>query len=90
MKVLVESILPVDTPRFGIRIWKQEDKLDSINWEESNAITETVYALSNETGEPLGLCQAILKLDHVNAVEVRRRFSDGSLGAGCVAYRDWT
>lgn len=94
MNLLLESIIPIDTVHFAVRVWKQEEFGHSMDRVQNDNIVKAIREIVfPETGIPmhvLTLANSIISLPYpINAVEVKPRYSDGDIGIGVVLYKDW-
>lgn len=83
MNILIESMTRIETPRFVVRVWRQENNPSPDD--PTSEFRDKLAAVLNGWFEShLNLGEKILALENVNAVEVTDH-----LGQGFVLYKDW-
>lgn len=70
MNILIESVTRIETPRFVVRVWRQEEKIGH-RWPLENTDLKGIAQTASDVGNhALKLVQDLLTLPRVNAVEV--------------------
>ena len=83
MNILVESMHKIDTPLYNIRVWVQEEDVES---QDCGYIKNKVIELYNKKRWHIHghLAKEILEFNDVNAVEVLDKG-----GFGIILYKNW-
>lgn len=86
--MLLESVLPVQTSRFTIRIWKHEAS-GVVDEGENLCLAQLAREAACEHGDRLSVAHHIAVLPNVSRVEVKSAaFIGDNTGIGVVLYKD--